>query len=381
VQLERVDADTTWLLHADFEALRSNDVGRELLHLGALQTQEISQTLMQELGVDLVSQVRSLTLCGPSLDRRAGVMLLDVDPSVEVSKFLEAPIAALDDAQSQTKDPSTALRVIADGDRERGFVAHRTRDARSVFIVGDDARTVLRAASVIDGFRASMRTSVVLQMLGPHLAEAGADCAPAQAPRWPFDNLPAAINDRVMITLAVAQMPTPKVEVESDPSRRLPAVARVQGVLARFGEIRDELQVPWIEADIELRMQDEQAAQDMDKLVRSLLNVFAAQLGKESPALPAGEAQVSRVSQQDSKREDKTALTTPGAAAQVLPTGLEVTRNGSSLRVRAKEKLEDALRGIESGEADGAFALIGSMTASKSPPAKTGDGEKTTDNK
>lgn len=352
VQLERIGADTTWLVHADFDAMRSNAAGQEFLRIGADAIEEVAQEIRQELGVDLVSQVRSITIYGPTLNKRAGVMLIDVDPSADISRFLEGEgaenslvgndetdrevLEGSNNAKHNQRHNDSRVRVIADEKRQRWYIARKSRDARNVFVVGDDQDTVLRAADVLDGARASMRTSVVLGLLGPSIGELPShEPAPlVQGPQWPFDKLPSLISDHVMLTIAIAQMPVPVLDAQGGKRRPLPTIAHVKGVLARLGEIRDEVQTPWLEADISLRMQTEDAAESMENLVSVLLEQL-------KNAMPVADGQAPVDSGQNG----------PGH-------GVEVARTGTDVRVRAKERLEEAVAGLSGGQANGAIEML-----------------------
>jgi hypothetical protein len=325
LQLERVDARCTWLLHADLDSMRASEAGRELLRVASAETEELFGTLRTKLGVDLASEVRGMTLYGPSLRQHAGVTLLDIEPGSDLSPFDALP--AFDEADASQ---ASALRVIEDEATQKWFVAQRERDTRTVVIIGDDAAAVLRAIDVLEGRRASMRTSVVLGMLGAQLTAVDGAAHNTPAPKWPFDQLPTLMQDRVMFTLAIAELPAPPQEVDGNAKRPLPTIARVQGVLARIGEVRDETQAAWVEADLQVRMRDQQSAADMQTLMQRVLALMASPKASD----------------------DET-----GEAPDPLQ-GMELTRTDNTVRLSAKERVEEMLASLRTGDAQRGFGML-----------------------
>jgi hypothetical protein len=333
LQLERVDAQCTWLVHADLDSMRASAAGREMLRIASAQVEELFEPMRTKLGVDLSSEVRGLTIYGPSLRERAGVTLLDIEPGADLSE-----VAKLGTADGKAGEGTRTLRVIDDESGQRWFVAERVRDTRTVLVVGDDELAVLRAVDVLEGRRGSMRTSVVLSMLGSQLATVDGAALQSPAPKWPFDQLPTLMHDRVMLTLAVAEVPQPREagaheaaaprdgEPAATQSQSVPTIARVEGLLARLGEIRDETSASWVEADLQVRMLDEASAVDMRSLMLRVLSMLA----------PRDEA------------------TPPGQC----PPGIELAQAGSTVHLRAKERLEEAVAGLQGGGTEKRFSLL-----------------------
>jgi hypothetical protein len=166
------------------------------------------------------------------------------------------------------------------------------------------------------------------------------DGAPLQspAPKWPFDQLPTLMHDRVMLTLAIAEVPKPREagpreaaaprdgEPEAAQSQGVPTIARVEGLLARLGEIRDETSASWVEADLQVRMRDEASAADMRSLMLRVLTMLAP-------------------------RDD-------AAAPGQCPPGIELAQAGTTVHLRAKERLEEAVAGLHGGGAEKSFSLL-----------------------
>ncbi len=84
IENNRLPADTAWVIHIDFEQVRSTAAGRFLMHEEVgLNLDEMREEIAQELGFDLFAEAMDMTMQGPGNDETDAVIVLTTTPAVD----------------------------------------------------------------------------------------------------------------------------------------------------------------------------------------------------------------------------------------------------------------------------------------------------------
>lgn len=84
LNVNRLPADTAWVIHLDLEQVRSSAIGQYLLNEDiGLEIDDMRDHMKDEIGFDLFEEGMDLTLQGPAGDGKNGVIVLTATPVVE----------------------------------------------------------------------------------------------------------------------------------------------------------------------------------------------------------------------------------------------------------------------------------------------------------
>jgi len=145
----QVPAEVQWVVHVDFDALRSAAVAQQLAGewLEREATKKQLEQVRRLIGADLLNDLHAATLFGTSYQPSAGVILLQAKVD---RRRVRALLSMAPDFQTQVHDSRELCTwTHRENGREKSLTACLTHE--KAIVVGEDAEQVILAVDTLDG--------------------------------------------------------------------------------------------------------------------------------------------------------------------------------------------------------------------------------------
>lgn len=161
-----VPAEAQWVVHVDFDALRSSTIAQQLSAewLERESTRKQLEQVRLLIGTDLLNDFHAATLFGSSYAPSAGVILLQAETDRQRVRGL---LSLSPDYRKQAHGAHELLTwTHRQGERRQSLCACLSQP--SAIVVGEDAEQVIRALDTLDGRHASVDQNSPLATPPPH---------------------------------------------------------------------------------------------------------------------------------------------------------------------------------------------------------------------
>lgn len=252
----RVDQDAAWLVHVDMERLRESPLGCTALTDRTGFPGTVLNDMRTDLGLDPSTDINSLTVYGldqgsPTESGDSSVVLISSTAAADgLPKFM---VESHPDTFEVLQEGGATLLSWKVDDR-RWFVSVKTPDnpVERVVVLGRSRERIGRAISVLDSTHESMGTPV-------QPGEGGGETRPMT---WPFDRGPA--TGSIVFVAANRSM-------WGDRGARSTAFRGARGMVLDLCERHDDAGDSWMQLSATVRMETEQGAAQMERVVKGAL--------------------------------------------------------------------------------------------------------------